>query len=277
MSPPDSARVVVLTSGNPVGLGVARRLSQRGIRFQLLLQNDAALSRCFKRRGWRRIPELPLALARSAWRMRRSLQWRAALRPFAQRVIVSGARNSPRMRDDLAALAPDLLVLAGVGLVDRTLLAVPRWGTLNGHPGLLPFVRGNGVVAHAIARGVAIGASVHHVDDGIDRGPIVARRLLPVGAELSTLPALEAAAVTLACDLLADVVAGALREGALPEGAPQVERMPLCRWMRPADREHVEGMIRDGAAARLFDRWRERYGVQTPPWDLPRDPTPPLA
>jgi methionyl-tRNA formyltransferase len=163
-------------------------------------------------------------------------------------------------------------VLAGIGLVDAALLAAPRWGTINGHPGLLPWVRGNGVVAHSIARGVAVGASVHHVDDGIDRGPVLARRLLPVAPDVRELQALEREALTLTARLLADVAAMAVRDGRLPPGTPQSEMTPLCRWMNLTERAQVEAAVREGVAARLHASWRGREEVEVFPGEDPDVP-----
>jgi hypothetical protein len=266
--------VVALTSGNGYGVSVARALSDRGVPFRIVLQCDAAPSLCFRMHGWRRILEAPVALARSAMRLRRSLRWRRTLRRYAAHVVLTGARNSPRMRADLTRLSPELLVLAGIGLLDAALLAVPRWGTVNGHPALLPWVRGNGVVAHSIARGVALGASVHHVDAGIDRGAVLARRLLAVAPDMRELYVLEREALLLAASLLADVVAQAVRAGGLPPGAPQTETTPLCRWMQSAERAQVEAAVRAGVAGRLQAAWRGREGVEMSPHEETGAPFP---
>jgi hypothetical protein len=269
-SAPGALRVVVLTAGGPYGLDVVARLAARGVPHTVLLQRDAALVRCFRTRGWRRAIELPVALARVAWRLRLAWRRRRALQRHGATVHVSGALNAPRMRGDLARLAPDVLVLAGIGIVDEPLLATARLATLNGHPGLLPWVRGNAVVAHSVARGVAVGATVHRVNAGIDTGPVVARRLLPVGPDAS-LAALEREALGLAADLLAEVVADAVACGEVPAGAPQSTRTPLCRWMGLAARRRVEAVVREGAAQRRFESWREACEPPGPPWELPPD------
>ena len=148
-----------------------------------------------------------------------------------------------------------MLVIAGVGLVSAEMLAIPRLGSLNSHPGLVPWVRGNGAVCNAILRGVAIGATCHRVDAGIDTGPVIARRLLAVhGGE--TLEELERRAVELAVALMLDVVAGAATSGALPAGLVQRERYPLCRWRDSAGRAAAAELLAAGRAKALHERWK---------------------
>jgi phosphoribosylglycinamide formyltransferase 1 len=54
---------------------------------------------------------------------------------------------------------------------------------LNTHPALLPAFPGAHAVRDALTHGVAVtGCTVHLVDDGVDTGPIVAQRAVPVRA-----------------------------------------------------------------------------------------------
>lgn len=275
--PAAGARVVVLTTGTQYGVLLLEALHARGGRPTVVLQSDAALDACFRKETrLGRLLEVPLAIARSGRRRWRERARAARLRPFAERLVITGARNSQRMRDDLAALAPDLLVLGGVGLLDERLLATARRGVLNGHPGLLPWVRGSGVVGHAVARGIAVGASCHRVNAGIDRGDVIERRLLPVEGP-TTLAALERAAVNLAAELLADVVTAIVREDAAVVGVPQRELHPLCRWLTADERRQVEVEVAAGSAQEAFARWRACCTPSAPPWRLTPDAAEPSA
>jgi methionyl-tRNA formyltransferase len=88
--------------------------------------------------------------------------------------------NGRRTRQILAALCPDLLVLGGTGIIRQAVLDIPRLGTLNSHPGLLPELRGSASVAWAIYKDLPVGSTCHFIDRGIDTGPILIRRQLPV-------------------------------------------------------------------------------------------------
>src|SRR5439155_6574063 len=133
-------------------------------------------------------------------------------------------------RRDLAALRPDLLVLGGIGILKAPLLEIPQLGTLNAHPGLLPWVRGTGVVANALQRGIAVGVTVHRVNTGIDRGAILDRRLVEIrpGADLS---AIESSADRLASRMLAEQVLEVAKSATLTSGLQQSGRWPICAWL----------------------------------------------
>ncbi|HVE79136.1 MAG TPA: formyltransferase family protein [Gemmatimonadaceae bacterium] len=248
-------RVVVLTSTGRYGVEVLGALRAHGVApHATLVQTRPDLADCFRRRSRvGRAAELPAAAARWLWRRLRPRLLRD-LRPYRP-LTVTGVAGSSRLGRDLARLAPDLLVLAGCGIVPPEQLAIPRLGTVNAHPGLLPWVRGNGVVAHALVRGVAVGASCHLVDRGIDTGPLVRRRLLAVDATHASLRAVNGAATVLAAQLLAEVVAEIVRHRALPTAVAQTDRWPLCRWSSAVE-AGAEAAVQAGRARALFDAWR---------------------
>ena len=76
----------------------------------------------------------------------------------------------------------DLVVLAGfMRLVGPAFLAAFPNRVLNAHPSLLPAFPGMHAPADALAHGVKLtGCTVFLVDGGIDAGPIVAQRAVPV-------------------------------------------------------------------------------------------------
>lgn len=90
------------------------------------------------------------------------------------------SHNDTQCLQSLAQFRPDLLVLGGTRIIGPHILAIPAQGTLNAHPGLLPDVRGSSSVAWSLFLDLPVGSTVHLVDAGIDTGPIVLRRQLPV-------------------------------------------------------------------------------------------------
>jgi len=76
----------------------------------------------------------------------------------------------------------DLIVLAGyMRLVGAALLLPWEGRMINIHPSLLPAFPGLHAPAQALAAGVAeTGVTVHFVDAGMDTGPILAQRPVPV-------------------------------------------------------------------------------------------------
>jgi len=113
----------------------------------------------------------------------------------------------------LAALEPDLLVVVAYGLLlPRNVLALPQYGCINVHASLLPRWRGAAPVARAILAGDReTGITLMQMEAGLDTGPMLARRAVPIAAD-TTAGALH--------DRLADLGASELSSliECLPEG-----------------------------------------------------------
>jgi phosphoribosylglycinamide formyltransferase-1 len=82
----------------------------------------------------------------------------------------------------LAVHRPDWVVCAGfMKLLGPAVLAAFAGRVVNTHPSLLPRFPGAHAVRDALAAGVATtGATVHLVDAGLDTGPVLAQRPVPV-------------------------------------------------------------------------------------------------
>ena len=156
----------------------------------------------------------------------------------AQELGVTNLLDPPRLRAPevlaaVAALAPQLLVLADYGqIVPPALLDLPPHGALNLHPSLLPRHRGASPIAAAIFAGDReTGVTIIRMDEGLDTGPIVAQRRVPLD-ELVTAPELEEELAGVAADLLAEVLgpwlSGALVAQPQPEEGVTLTR-PLAR------------------------------------------------
>ncbi len=76
----------------------------------------------------------------------------------------------------------DLVVLAGyMQLLSEDFIARFAGRVINVHPALLPSFPGLDAVGQALEHGVRItGVTVHFVDEGVDTGPIVLQRPIPV-------------------------------------------------------------------------------------------------
>jgi len=81
-------------------------------------------------------------------------------------------------RDILYNSEWDLFIVASYGkILPKELLAIPRHGTLNVHPSLLPKYRGASPIRSAILEDAqdATGVTIMLLDEGMDSGPIVAQ------------------------------------------------------------------------------------------------------
>lgn len=153
------------------------------------------------------------------------------------------------VRDEVAALVPDLMILAYVTqIVPLALAEVPRLGSICFHPSLLPRHRGGSAINWALIEGDhETGVSVFWVDAGIDTGPLLLQRTIPIGADDSAGSLYYARIVPAGVELVLESVA--LIEAGTAPRLVQDERLasyePLCRdpharvdWSRPATSVH---------------------------------------
>src|SRR3954454_5109597 len=108
-------------------------------------------------------------------------------------VLQPESLRDPDFRSAMAELNPEVTVLVAYGeYVPPSLLDLPRHGSINLHPSLLPRWRGSTPIQSAILAGDAVtGASIILMDRGLDTGPVLAQRRVPVEPE-ETAPELSA-------------------------------------------------------------------------------------
>ncbi len=113
--------------------------------------------------------------------------------------------RSEQAQAELASLEPDVIVVAAYGkLLPSAVLEVAPHGCLNLHPSLLPSYRGPSPVSSAIVDGLEeTGVTLMILDEGMDTGPVVARRTCPVSPD-DTAETLTAALFKLGSELLMD-------------------------------------------------------------------------
>jgi phosphoribosylglycinamide formyltransferase-1 len=92
------------------------------------------------------------------------------------------AQRDDAMADWLEQREPDLLVLAGyMQLLSPEFVGRFKDRLINVHPALLPSFPGLDAIEQALEHGVRItGVTVHFVDEGVDSGPIILQRPVPV-------------------------------------------------------------------------------------------------
>ena len=88
-------------------------------------------------------------------------------------------------RQALAAMSPDVMVVAAYGLIlPQWVLDLPRHGCLNIHASLLPRWRGAAPIQRAIEAGdAASGVTIMQMDAGLDTGAMVARAECAIAAD----------------------------------------------------------------------------------------------
>ncbi len=92
--------------------------------------------------------------------------------------------RSSASQAELAALKPDLMIVAAYGLIlPQSVLDLPRLGCINIHASLLPRWRGAAPIQRAIEAGDAVtGICIMQMEAGLDTGPVLHRVEIPIAA-----------------------------------------------------------------------------------------------
>ena len=131
-------------------------------------------------------------------------------------VIQPRRLHDPEATEQLHAWNPNLIVVAAFGQILRAnVLGLPLHGCINVHASLLPRWRGAAPIQAAILHGDAkTGVTIMKMDPGIDTGPILSRRALPIDPD-DTTDTLSPKLAQLGAGLLLETLPAYLR-GELP-------------------------------------------------------------
>jgi methionyl-tRNA formyltransferase len=154
----------------------------------------------------------------------------------------------------IAAEAPDLIVVVAYGhILPKSILDIPRLGCINVHASLLPKYRGAAPINWAVSRGETVtGITIMRMDEGMDTGPILYVREMPIGGE-DTAETMYSKLSVFGAEALREALRK-LREGTLdetPQDAALATYAPMLKkehgridWSRPAGevRNLVRGM-----------------------------------
>jgi methionyl-tRNA formyltransferase len=168
-------------------------------------------------------------------------------------------RTPPRLRSDaeaqadFAALDLDAAVVAAYGLIlPQAMLDAPRQGCLNIHASLLPRWRGAAPIQAAILAGdPATGITIMRMDAGLDTGPMLLSRSVPITAR-TTAAMMHDTLALIGASLIVDALSTAPPPRPQPDDgatyAPKLSREDgRIDWRRPADA--VDRQVR------AFDPW----------------------
>ena len=151
--------------------------------------------------------------------------------------------------------SPDLIALGGTRrLVKRNIFSIPAWGTLCSHPGLLPYVRGAASPAWSILHDIRVGCSCFIVDEGLDTGPVIKSKIVPVHRP-DTYADVVKRNIVYCGELMADVLQMFREKGGPIPGEPQDLSVGKTYRTMPADLvEVVRRKLKDKTYRWLEDR-----------------------
>lgn len=100
-------------------------------------------------------------------------------------VLQPSSARDPAFLDEMRALAPDVIITAAYGqILSPSFLEIPRRGTINIHPSLLPCYRGATPVAAALLDGrTESGISILFTVEKLDAGNIILQEPYALGGE----------------------------------------------------------------------------------------------
>ena len=127
-------------------------------------------------------------------------------------------RRQPDVQAELAALGADLSVVVAFGqLLPPEVLAQPPLGCWNGHGSLLPRWRGAGPIQWCLIEGDAeTGVGIMAMEAGLDTGPVLLERSIPIGL-LENAQHLGERLATLTAELLVEALPRIEAAGPGPE------------------------------------------------------------
>jgi phosphoribosylglycinamide formyltransferase-1 len=119
---------------------------------------------------------------REARALRRAREAEVPTSVFPREEFADRIARDEAMGDWIEGLAPDLVALAGyMQLLSPGFVGRFRDRIVNVHPALLPQFPGLDAVGQALEAGVDVtGVTVHFVDEGVDTGPPILQREVPV-------------------------------------------------------------------------------------------------
>lgn len=192
---------IAVTSGYRKSLhaaGLIAALHRRGHAVPLCLNvrmlNRGRLIYYVRQIGWRKLlsrfrqrsaadagsPEIAPMLA---WLAESGITTRSvadACRDAGTKLLDVADLNSPAALEALRAEKIDAVVYAGGGLLRKAFLEIPPRGVLNAHGGPLPRFRGMNAAEWSVLHGVAPVVTITQVDAGVDTGPILLERPIPL-------------------------------------------------------------------------------------------------
>lgn len=204
---------------------------------------------------------------------------RAAAEAAGLRVLQLPSLRGPEAEQALRALDVDIGIMAYVlQFAPQSFVNIPKHGTIQYHPSLLPRYRGPSSINWPIARGdTETGLSIFRPTDGLDEGPVILQKRCEIGPDetlgdvyFNKLFPLGVAAMLEAADL---VVTGRHTETVQDEGQASYEGWFKAEESRIHWASHVDqvyNLIR--ACNPAPGAWCELGGVKVSLYDCRKHP-----
>lgn len=248
-------KIVLLTNGNVHGIRILAGLKNAGITLDsVVLETKAAIQDyLYPGTQWYALRWIK-AFRRFLIHLKLNKHNQAIFEEYSS-VIRGGTLNSETMCKEIEKLKPDLIILGGIGIICERIINIPSKGVLNTHPGILPWLRGSGVVSRAIERRLPIGVTSHYVDSKIDTGSVIERRLVPLMDKYYSLLDLERMADELASEMMIDTITRIVQGRRMPQGYPQNIKFPICKRMDEDEKLMLADLLNERIPYKQYKKW----------------------
>ena len=151
-------------------------------------------------------------------------------------VLQPSTLKSEAERTRIIAIPLDVLVVAAYGLIlPESILEWPACGCINIHASLLPRWRGAAPIQRALLAGDReTGITLMRMDRGLDTGPIIARRAVPIAAR-ETAGSLHDKLAAVGARAIVGALSELRRDGRLPAEAQPEEGASYAAKLDPAE------------------------------------------
>ena len=163
-------------------------------------------------------------------------------------VLQPASLKDPQAQAPLRECAADVMIVAAYGLIlPQAVLDLPRLGAINIHASLLPRWRGAAPIQRAILAGdTETGISIMRMDAGLDTGPVLMKKTVPITEE-ETAQSLHDKLAALGAGLIVEALS-IMGQSGLPEQPQPVEGVTYASkldkaeacidWTQPAQLVH---------------------------------------
>ncbi len=163
--------------------------------------------------------------------------------------------------DELSQWQADIMVVAAYGqILKQRVLDMAPHGCVNVHASLLPKWRGAAPIQYAIRAGdEETGVTIMKIDIGLDSGPMLAKRAIPITRQ-DTASTMHDKLAELGADLLLDVLPDYLMGGITPKPQPE-DGVTFAPTLRKTEGEidWSQSAAEIDRLVRAFDPWPGTY------------------
>ena len=140
--------------------------------------------------------------------------------------------------EKIISLKPDIIITCAYGqIIPKEILDCPKYGCINVHASLLPYLRGGAPIQHSIIDGYSkTGITIMYMDEAMDTGDIISSRELSI-KDTDTYGIIHDELSTIAKDLLIDTLPSIINN--TNNRTKQDNNLATYAWNIKREEEHI--------------------------------------